>query len=123
MKRFSEEHEWVEVAEDIASVGITAYAAKELGEITFVELPEVNASFEQGDVLAVVESVKAAADVFCPVGGTVCEVNESLDEQPELINASAEMEAWICRLKGFRQGDVDALMTEDEYEEFTAQAG
>lgn len=120
MKRFSEEHEWVEVADGVAAVGITAYAAEELGEITFVELPEQGTVLGQGDSLCVVESVKAASDVFVPIGGTIMEVNGRLEEEPELVNASPEGEGWICKLTEVDEGELDSLMSEEEYEAFTS---
>jgi len=119
-KRFSEEHEWVDVVDDVATIGITEYAAKELGDITFIELPEVGTAFNAGDVMAVVESVKAASDMFCPVAGKVLEVNTVLEESPDQINESAEDAGWICRLKDINVEDLDALMTDTEYDEFIA---
>ncbi len=123
MKRFTEEHEWVEwdLKARTATVGITTHAAKELGDITFVELPELETRFAQGDPFAVVESVKAAADIFAPCGGVVAEVNRDLDEKPEIINASPEHDGWICKLKEITLSDLEGLMTEDEYEEFLHQ--
>ena len=123
MKRFSEEHEWVEVADGVATIGISAYAADELGDITFVELPEVGIVVGQGDALCVVESVKAASDVFAPISGTVTEVNEALEEDPGIINASAERDGWICKLGEIEEADLDNLMGEEEYEELTADSG
>lgn len=118
MKRFSEEHEWVDLQDDVAVVGISTFAAKELGDITFVELPDLGAVHKQGDVIAVVESVKAAADIFSPVGGTIAAVNEGLEEEPEIVNASPEERGWLCRFSGVSASDLETLMTEDEYEEF-----
>ncbi|MBT3376217.1 MAG: glycine cleavage system protein GcvH [Lentisphaerae bacterium] len=120
MKRFSEEHEWVELVEGTATVGITAYAASELGDITFIELPETGVVLGQGEVLCVVESVKAASDVFVPIGGTIVEVNGKLEEEPELLNESAENDAWICRLNEVDASEMEGLMTEREYETFTS---
>lgn len=123
MKRFSEEHEWVEVKGGIATMGITTYAAEELGDITFVELPTVGTVVAQGESLCVIESVKAASDVFSPIGGTVKEVNMALEDDPGLINASAEKEGWICKLEDIDTGELDSLMTESEYEAFTEGDG
>ncbi len=120
MKRYSEEHQWVELEAGVATVGITAYAAEELGEITFIELPENGTVLAQGDALCVVESVKAASDVFAPVGGTIREVNANLEKDPGLMNDSPERDAWICRLEEVDEAEVNALMTEAEYEEFVA---
>lgn len=118
MKRFSEEHEWVEIGDSIATMGITSYAADELGDITFVELPTVATVVGQGESLCVIESVKAASDVFSPIGGTVKAVNEALEEKPGLINASAEKEGWICKLEDIDPSEMDSLMNEEEYEAF-----
>jgi len=120
MKKFSEEHEWVEIEDGVATVGITAYAAEELGEITFVELPGKGVVLGQGDSLCVVESVKAASDVFVPIGGTIMEVNGRLEEEPELVNESPEGEGWICKLSEVDEGELENLMTEREYEAFVA---
>lgn len=120
MKRISEEHEWVEVNADVATVGITAFAAEELGDVTFVELPEVGQTVSQGDSLGVVESVKAASDIFAPLGGTVVEVNSVLEEKPGLVNDSPEEDGWFCRLNEISAEDLDDLMTPEEYEEFVA---
>ena len=120
MKRYTEEHEWVDVRGDIAIVGITAHAARELGDITFVELPELNIEFAQGDVLSVVESVKAASDVYSPISGTVFEVNTALENNPEQLNVSPEDKAWICKLKNFKKDEFNALMVEEDYIEFVS---
>ncbi len=118
MKRFTEEHEWIEIRDDKAVIGISSHAARELGDMTFVELPEIGVDFAQGDILCVVESVKAASDIYSPVSGKVCEVNAALEEQPELINISPEHEGWICKMESIRKDDIVGLMTEEEYTEF-----
>ena len=120
MKKYSEEHQWVEVGNGVATVGITAYAAEELGEISFVELPEKGIVFAQGDSMCVIESVKAASDVFAPVGGTVLEVNQRLEKEPDIINDSPEREGWICRLSELDERELESLMTDAEYEAFVA---
>ena len=120
MQRYSEEHQWVETDKGVATVGITAYAAEELGDITFVELPEVGIVLTQSEPLCVVESVKAASDVFAPIGGTIAAVNDRLEENPALINASPERDGWICRLKEFDPSEMVEMMTEEEYEAFLA---
>ncbi len=120
-KRFSEDHEWVRVKGGIAIIGITSYAAEEMGDITFVELPDVGITVAQGDTLGVVESVKTAADVYSPVGGIVSEVNDKLTDDPGLVNDSPEQQGWICKLVEFDESDLESLMTEEEYEEFTAE--
>ncbi len=120
MKRYSEEHLWVESRDGTATVGLTPYAADELGEITFVELPEVGTVFSQGDVLCVVETAKAATELIAPIGGTVLAVNQRLDDEPELLSSAPESAGWICRLTDLDPGEFEALLTEDEYELFLA---
>lgn len=117
--RFTSDHEWVSVEDnDIAIVGITNYAQSELGDVVFVELPEVDASFHQGDQMAVVESVKTAADVMAPISGTVVAINEELESSPELVNDSPVSGGWFCKLNIQDAAELDALMSESEYEEF-----
>jgi glycine cleavage system H protein len=118
MKRFSEEHQWVEYEDGRATVGITAYAAEELGEITFVELPDQGLVVSQGDAICVIESVKAASDVFAPVGGTITEVNGKLETNPGPINDTPESLGWICRIEEVEESDLENLMTESQYESF-----
>jgi len=120
MKKYSEDHQWVEVKKGVATVGITPYAAEELGEVSFVELPEEGTVVTQGDPLCVVESVKAASDVFAPISGTVAEVNQALDETPAMINDSPERDGWICRLKEIDESELSELMTEAEYEHYVS---
>ena len=118
MKRFTEEHEWVHINGDTAVIGITSHAAGELGDITFVEMPELHDKFAQGDVLSVVESVTAASDVYCPVSGRVVAVNSALEGNPEMINDSPEQNGWICKLSDIKLDEIEGLMTEDEYLDF-----
>ena len=119
MKKYSEEHQWVEIGADgIATVGISQFAADELGEITFIELPEAGKTVKAKEPLCVIESVKAASDVFAPVGGTVCEVNASLEKAPEGLNSAPEGDAWICKLSNPQLADLEALMDEAKYREF-----
>ena len=120
IKRYSEEHVWAAFEDGIATIGITVHAAKELGDITYVEVPELKAKYAQDDPLCVIESVKAASDVFAPVGGTVSEANARLDSDPGLINQSPEKDGWICRFKDVDAAEMKTLMTEEEYEEFVA---
>ena len=115
MKYYTEDHEWVEIVGDEATVGISEYAAEELGEVTFVELPEENDDFIIGDTLGRVESSKAAADIYAPISGTVSLVNEALADDPELLNESPEDKGWICRLVDFDSSEVDDMMDEDDY--------
>lgn len=118
MRYYSEDHEWVEVNGDTATVGISEYAANELGDITYVELPNEEDDFIVGDVLGVVESVKAAADIYSPISGTVKAVNEALEDDPGLINSSPEEKGWICRLSNIDSSELDDMMNESAYEKF-----
>jgi glycine cleavage system H protein len=118
MKYYSEDHEWVEVNGDIATIGITKYAAEELGDLTFVELPSVGDSFQAGDIMATVESVKAASDVYSPISGIVTEINEILETEPERVNEDPEGKGWICKFNNLDQEDLDKLMNAEEYEKF-----
>ena len=118
MKKYTQDHEWIEVNGDTATVGISEHAACELGDITWVELPETGSSHTQGDVLCSIESVKAASDIYAPISGTVCEVNESLEEAPEQVNEGAESKGWICKLSGIDASQLDGLMDEAAYKAF-----
>jgi glycine cleavage system H protein len=115
MKKYTKEHEWVSLYGSVATVGITGYAAKELGDITYVELPEVDEDASEGEVLTVVESVKAATDVFSPLSGTIIDVNEELEDNPQTVSVSPEDDGWICKIDGISEGDLVDLMSEDEY--------
>ena len=116
--RCTSEHEWVRVEEGLAIVGLTDYAQSELGDIVYVELPEVGARFEKGEVFGTVESVKSVSDVYCPVSGEVKEVNEELEAHPELINQDPYHQGWIIKLDMDDPSEMDDLMTDAEYEEF-----
>lgn len=114
--RFTEDHEWVRIEDgDVAVVGITDYAQDQLGELVFVELPEVGAELDQGEEGAVIESVKAAGELKLPVGGTVTEVNESLVDEPGLINADPLGDGWFFRLRIKDASELDGLMDEAAY--------
>lgn len=116
--RFTKDHEWVEVAGDIATVGITAYAAEQLGDVVFVETPALGLQAKQGEGFAVVESVKAASDVYAPISGEVVEVNDVLAGEPETVNASPEAAGWFAKVKIANPAEVEALMDRDAYEAF-----
>lgn len=118
--RFSKDHEWVEPEGDTALVGITSYAAEQLGDVVFVELPEVGKQVKAGEALAVVESVKAASDVYAPVSGEVIEVNTGLPDTPETVNAMPEKDGWFVKLKLANPDELDALMDRNGYEQFLA---
>ena len=117
---FTEDHEWIEIDGDVATVGITEYAQEQLGDIVFVETPDEGRELAQGDEAAVVESVKAASDVYSPVGGTVLEGNPALEEDPALVNTSPEEDGWFFRLTIADEGELEGLMTEAKYKEFVA---
>jgi glycine cleavage system H protein len=118
--RFTKDHEWVIVQGDVATVGITAYAAEQLGDVVFVEVPEAGKTVKQGDQLAVVESVKAASDVYAPVSGEVVEGNAELSDTPETVNALPESGGWFAKIKLANPAELDALMDRDAYEAFLA---
>jgi glycine cleavage system H protein len=116
--RFTKDHEWVLVDGDVATVGISGYAAEQLGDVVFVEVPEVGKTVKQGDGLAVVESVKAASDVYAPVSGEVIEANTVLGDAPETVNAVPEAGGWFAKIKLSNPAEVDALMDRTAYEAF-----
>lgn len=117
MKKYNEEHEWVEIDGDIASIGISSYAVEQLGDITFIELPEVDSEVSMGDSVAFVESVKAASDIYTPISGEVCEINEALLDEPEVLNQES-MTTFIFKLKVSNADELNSLMSEDEYKNF-----
>ena len=116
--KYTEDHEWIKVDGDIGTVGISPYAAKALGDVVYVELPEIGREVAKGDEAAVVESVKAASEVYAPVGGEVTEVNEKLEDAPETVNASADGEGWFLKMKIADAGELDSLMDEAAYKTF-----
>ena len=118
MRYYTEEHVWVEVQDDEAAIGISEYAAKELGEVVFVDLPEEDDCFNIGDRLGEIESDNASEDIYSPISGSVSAVNEMLADAPDLINESPEDKGWICRMIDFDPADLDDLMDEDEYVEY-----
>ncbi len=116
--KYTEEHEWVKIDGETATVGITKYAAEQLGDVVFVELPEVGKAYGKGDDMAVVESVKAASDVYAPVSGECVEANEKLADAPETVNEAPEGEGWFAKLKLSDTSELDALMDEAAYKTF-----
>ena len=115
---FTKDHEWIAIDGDEATVGITDYAQGQLGDITFVELPGEGASVSKGDSAAVVDSVKAASDVYAPASGTVTAVNAALADTPELVNSAAEGDGWLWRMTLSDAGELDALMDEAAYRKY-----
>lgn len=115
--RYAKSHEWVRVADGVATVGITDHAQHELTDVVFVELPVVGRKLKAGEASAVVESVKTASDIYCPVGGVVTEVNGGLPSQPGLVNTDPFGEGWFFKVKLADLGEVEALLTPDAYRE------
>jgi glycine cleavage system H protein len=116
--RYSKDHEWVKVDGDTATVGITHYAQEQLGDVVFVELPEVGKKVEQGKELATVESVKAASEVYAPISGEVVEVNSALTDAPATVNEEAQGKGWFAKLKIADKGQLAGLMDEAAYKKF-----
>jgi glycine cleavage system H protein len=121
-ERFTKDHEWIRVDGGIATVGITNHAQTQLGDVVFVDLPEVGRKANAGEAVAVVESVKAASDVFSPVGGEVVEVNGDITGQPALVNEDAEGKAWFFKLKIANAAELDKLMDRTAYEAFVKES-
>ena len=116
--RYAKSHEYVHVEGDTGTIGITDYAQKELGDVVFVELPQVGTQLEAGDELGSIESVKAVSELFAPVTGEVTEVNEALAEKPELVNTDPYGDGWMVKVRMSDASEVDELMAADEYEEY-----
>lgn len=115
---YSEDHEWVRVEGEEAVLGITDYAQDQLSDVVYVELPEMGDAFERGDIFAVVESVKAASDVYTPVSGEILEINEALEDSPEMVNEDPFGEAWFVRISLQDTSELDELMDADAYQAF-----
>jgi len=113
--RYTDDHEWLRDEGELATMGVTAYAADQLGDIVFVDLPAVGRTVKARESLGVIESVKAVSDLYAPVGGEVVEVNGELAKRPELVNADPYGEGWMVRLRISRRGDVDELRDADSY--------
>jgi len=114
---FTKKHEWVKVDGEHATIGISDYAQEQLGDIVFIELPDVDEDFEQGDDFGVVESVKAASDLYMPISGKVVEINEELEDAPELVNEDA-MANWMLKVEVTNKAELEDLLTEDQYKDF-----
>ena len=114
--RFAESHEWIETGEEAARVGISDHAQSELSDVVYVELPEVGLQVSAGDAVAVVESVKAASDIYTPVAGEVIAVNERLEDEPETVNADPYNDGWFYKLKPSDTSELDALLSAEDYQ-------
>ncbi|MHB9027317.1 MAG: glycine cleavage system protein GcvH [Candidatus Latescibacterota bacterium] len=119
--KYTKEHEWARMEGDIATVGITDHAQELLTDIVFVELPEIGKTVTRGGSLAVVESVKSVSDVFSPVSGEVVEVNQALEDSPELVNRDAYGQGWIAKIRVKDRGELDTLMGPEEYDRFITE--
>ncbi|MFO1173451.1 MAG: glycine cleavage system protein GcvH [Hyphomicrobiaceae bacterium] len=119
-KRYTKDHEWVEVAGDVATIGITEHAQEQLGDVVFVELPAVGKSVSKGGAAAVVESVKAASDVYAPLTGEVVAINDAIVAEPAKVNQEAEGGAWFMKVKLANTGELDGLMDKAAYDAFVA---
>jgi glycine cleavage system H protein len=117
-RKYTRTHEWIKIEDDLAVIGITDHAQEAMGEITFIELPELGHVLEQDEDCGVVESVKAASDIRAPVAGEVVEINEMLDARPEIINEDCYDQGWMFKVKGFDPEEVDALFAAPRYESF-----
>jgi glycine cleavage system H protein len=116
--RYAKSHEYIHVEGDVGTIGITDYAQKELGDVVFVELPQVGTQLELGDELGSIESVKAVSELFAPVSGEVVEVNESLADKPELVNTDPYGDGWMIKIKLAAPDEVDELMNAEDYEDY-----
>ena len=117
--KFTKDHEWLNLQEDIAIVGITDYAQGQLGDIVFVEMPQVSTKIAASESFGAIEAVKTVADLYAPVSGEVIEINDKLDSSPDLVNSDPYIEGWIVKLKIDNNDEINELMNYDEYQEFT----
>lgn len=119
--RYTKEHEWIQIEDNIATIGITDYAQQELGDVVYVELPAVGQDFEAEESFGSVESVKAVSEIYMPLTGTVTEVNEDLADSPEVINEDAYGEGWMIKIEISDSSQLDDLLSADEYKEYLAE--
>jgi len=119
--QFTKEHEWILMKDNIGLVGITDFAQKQLGDIVSVELPRVGNEFKQNDAMAIIDSVKASSDIYCPIDGKVVAINEELLQSPELINKSPFESGWIVKLEPSNTSQLENLMAEEEYKKFVGE--
>ncbi|OQX56788.1 MAG: glycine cleavage system protein H [Thermotoga sp. 4484_232] len=123
MKKYTKTHEWIELSDGTGTVGITNYAQEKLGDVVYVELPDVGKKVKKGEAVLTVESVKAASDVYSPADGEVVEVNETLNDNPGLINEDPEGKGWIFKIKVENPSQLDELLSEEEYKKFCEEEG
>ncbi len=114
-RKYTQEHEWVLIEDDVATIGVTDFAAGELGDIVFVELPEIGSEFSQGDTVGTIESVKAVADLYLPVSGEIVAINEAVVDSPELVNSDPMEDGWLLKVKLSDAAEVDQLMDAAAY--------
>jgi glycine cleavage system H protein len=117
-KIYTRDHEWLDITDGVATIGVTEFAQEQLGDVVFVDLPEVGALLTEGDEVAVIESVKAAGEVNTPLSGTVVGVNEALAEEPELLNSSPQKDGWMFKLALDEGYDISKLMNESDYQDY-----
>lgn len=120
-KKFTKDHEWIEISDQIVIVGITDFAQDQLGDIVSIEFPQVAISFKQNDVMAIIDSVKASSDIYCPIDGEIIGINEKLLEQPELINQSPYDEGWIVKIKPSSPDQLNSLLSKEQYDNLVGQ--
>lgn len=120
-RKFTESHEWVIIENELALVGISDFAQKQLGDIVSVELPKVGDEFKKKDTIAIIDSIKASSDIYCPIDGVIEKINEELIEHPELINKSPYESGWIIKIKPQDKGQLDSLMTQEQYDKFVGE--
>ncbi len=119
--RYSEDHEWVKIDGNIATIGISEFAQKELGDVVFIELPEVDDEIDKGDAFGTIEAVKTVSDMLSPVSGTIIEVNESLNDKPETLNSDSYVNGWIVKIEISNEDDLEELMNSKSYKEFIGE--
>jgi glycine cleavage system H protein len=119
--KFTKEHEWVKIMDEMAIIGISDFAQEQLGDIVSIELPKAGGSFRQGQTMAIVDSVKASSDIYTPISGEILEVNEGLVEKPEIINQSPYDLGWIAKIKPSRIEEFESLMTKEKYDRYIGE--
>jgi len=115
---YTKEHEWVTVRDDTATVGITDFAQKQLGDIVFIEFPSLGSVYSQGDEISVIESVKAASEIYAPISGKVITCNDAVEVSPDLVNLNPEGDGWLFKISEFESQELDSLLSHSEYEEY-----